>query len=92
MSGEDVAVPEPITREEQYLYAICSGGGGGGASAEHEERVPAVKGTVGTLSGSVDTLSSSVESLNTSAEDTSARLTAVENSLASLVDGEAVLF
>ena len=32
MSGEDVNIPEPITRKEQYLYKICISGGSGGGS------------------------------------------------------------
>lgn len=31
-AGEDVTLPDPITREEVYLNAIANGGGGGGGS------------------------------------------------------------
>ena len=32
MSGEDVNIPDPVTRKEQYLYKICISGGSGGGS------------------------------------------------------------
>lgn len=30
IEGQDVEIPEPITREEHYLYDIAMNGGGGG--------------------------------------------------------------
>lgn len=56
MLGEATEVPEPITREEQYLFVLCqqmSGGGGGGSytlPVATEDTLGGVKGPAKTTS------------------------------------------
>lgn len=41
LNGEAITIPQPLTRVEQYLYALCvNGAGGGSAAAETDPTVP----------------------------------------------------
>ena len=54
INGQDVEIPQPITREEHYLYEIAKGGGGGGGGTKDYEQLlnkPQIEGN--TLQGNM---------------------------------------